>query len=91
MKDLRTLLFNSEQTMFIIEDDYGIRHEAWHRTHDFKGFRQRYDRLLDHLSGSEVRYGKIMEADCFVMDANAVRSKGSAVLREDPFAFVERI
>lgn len=84
-------LFNSEQTMFIIEDDGGIRHQAWHRTHDFKGFRQRYDRLLDHLSGSEVRYGKIMEADCFVMDANAVRSKGSAVLREDPFAFVERI
>ncbi|MFA6736773.1 MAG: AAC(3) family N-acetyltransferase [Saccharofermentanales bacterium] len=84
-------LFSREQTLFTIEDSDGIRYEAWHRTHDFKGFRQRYDRISDYLNGSEVRYGKIMEADCCVMDAEALWSRGSAVLREDPYAFVERI
>jgi len=50
---------------------------------------QRYDRIIGLLDDSEVSSGKILEADCFLMDAKAVWKKGYDKLSEDPFWFVD--
>ena len=51
--------------------------------------RQHYDRITDLLSGDEVAYGKVLEADCCLMDAAAVWNKGRAAMLRDPLYFVE--
>jgi aminoglycoside 3-N-acetyltransferase len=58
--------------------------------HGFAGYIQRYDRLLDLLKPEDYHQGNILEAEVFVLDCNAFWDIGSAVLRQDPFYFVER-
>lgn len=60
-------------------------------THDFAQVAQRYDRILELLSADAYRTGKVLAADCTVLDAQAVWEAGLRALRDDPFYFVDRI
>ena len=63
-----------------------LRH---HFTRDNIVYNQRYARILNLLEGDEVRYGKVLDADCVLMHAPTVWKKGKAALEKDPFYFVE--
>lgn len=59
------------------------------RRHNFKGYRQRYDRLCALLKDDEIRRGKVLEADCTLLNIPAIWREGLAALQKDPFFFVE--
>lgn len=59
--------------------------------HDFKGYEQRYDRILDVLDESDYRVGHVLNATCYVLDADAVFKKALMKYREDPHYFVDEI
>jgi len=52
-------------------------------------YRQCYGRVIPLLEGEEVRHGKVLDADCWLLDAAAVWQKGHDKLLEDPYYFVE--
>lgn len=61
------------------------------RTHDFRGFVQRYDRIATLLQeGREIRRGRILAADASLIAADALWNRGEKALRSDPFYFVQR-
>ncbi len=61
------------------------------RHHGFQGYRQRYDRLEPLLDqGSELRTGKVLEAQVHLIEARPMWDKALAAYRRDPLHFVER-
>lgn len=52
---------------------------------------QKYDRILNLLTEGECTRGKVLQADCYLMDAKAVWKKGVAKLQQDPYYFVDRM
>lgn len=58
--------------------------------HGFADYIQRYDRLLDVLSPEDYRFGKVLEAEVFLLDCRAFWEKAEEVLRQNPFYFVDR-
>lgn len=57
---------------------------------DGKYCEQKYSRILPLLADDEVRYGKVLGADCVLMSSAAVWLRGREKLMEDPFYFVDR-
>lgn len=52
-------------------------------------YEQRYSRIIGLLEGDECARGKVLDADCVVMDAAAVWKKGHEKMLEKPYFFVE--
>ena len=80
-----------DEVAFQIVDREGAEQTYRGRTHDFAGFRQRYDRVAPLLDDSTRRHGPVLAATADLLDAAAVWNRGTAALREDPFYFVERV
>jgi aminoglycoside 3-N-acetyltransferase len=62
------------------------------RRHNFAGWAQRYDRLAGVMGsgpGSGLRTGKVLQADCHLVEAALMWPAALAVLRRDPLFFVE--
>lgn len=61
-----------------------------YRPHNFNGWAQRYDRLgaLDELA---IRQGKVLAANCHLLEADAMWAVAEKHLRADGHAFVERV
>ena len=51
--------------------------------------KQRYERVAELLEGDEIKRGKVLDAECCLMDAAAVWNKGRAAMLRDPLYFVE--
>ena len=51
--------------------------------------RQRYDRVTELLKDGEISRGRVLDADCCLMDAAAVWREGRAAMLRDPLYFVE--
>ncbi len=50
---------------------------------------QRYDRIIDLLDENELSKGKVLDAECYLMDAKAVWEKGNRMLMQDLMYFVD--
>lgn len=50
---------------------------------------QRYDRLVPLLSEEELTKGRILEAEAYLMDSNAIWEKGAMAIDRDPMYFVD--
>ena len=83
-------LYNGD-VAFTIEDTDGKTKQYNHTTHGFKGWEQRYDRIENILNDHELIKGKVLEADCYLMNAKALWTKAFEKLKEDPLYFVERV
>jgi aminoglycoside 3-N-acetyltransferase len=59
-------------------------------SHDFSAVEQRYDRILDVLGESDYAFGKVLNADCCVLDAKAVWEKALLKYKENPMYFVDK-
>ncbi len=64
-----------------------IRHDFTKQNGDI--YYQRYSRVLPLLTESEASYGKVLEADCALLSAEAVLDRGFDKLLDDPFYFVD--
>lgn len=88
------LLDRSERVRYILRaaDGREIERLSWPHNFDYgdgRHYEQRYSRILSLLSGDEVHCGKVLDADCVLMRAEAVWKKGREKLMEDPFYFVD--
>lgn len=77
---------------YTLTDADGHIQEKWMRPHYFKGFEQRYDRMLPLLKQEEeIKIRKVMSATIYLIDAKALWEKAYQKLQEDPLFFVDRI
>jgi aminoglycoside 3-N-acetyltransferase len=56
--------------------------------HGFKGWTQRYDRLAEVMTRG-LRRGKVLQADCHLVEAAEMWPAALEKLRADPLFFVE--
>ena len=63
--------------------------------HDFHKkdcyYEQKYARIIDILSEDDYTFGKVLNADCYLMSSKAVWEKGVQKLKENPYFFVNRV
>ncbi len=58
------------------------------RRHNFAGWDQRYDRL-EQVMGDGLRAGRVLQADCHLVESAQMWPAALAALRRDPLFFVE--
>jgi aminoglycoside 3-N-acetyltransferase len=59
-------------------------------SHGFGDVEQRYDKILDVLAETDYAFGKVLNGDCYVLDAQAVWEKALKKLKEDLMYFVDK-
>lgn len=76
---------------YTLVDKDGKIHKMKCKAHGFADVIQRYDRIESLISDTsgEIAYGKILGAECVLMNAKAVWEKATAKLREDQYYFVD--
>ena len=70
----------------ILED--GSTVEKNYEFHNFANTGQRYQRLVDHM---HIDTGKVLEADCHLIDAKTMWKVVYEAMQKDPLCFVEKI
>ena len=70
-----------------VEDKDGNSEEISCYMHNFKGIIQRYDRVSECF---DVKSGKVLNADAFIIDANGLWDAAGKKLLNDPWFFVDR-
>lgn len=75
---------------YTLYDRDGKEHKMLCKAHGFENVTQRYDRIEELLEGGEIKRGKILGADCVLMDASAVWEKGEKALRNNQHHFIDR-
>jgi aminoglycoside 3-N-acetyltransferase len=79
-------VLTQDQTRFEIIHADGQEEEAWHTTHDFAHKVQRYERVEGLLA---ITKGKVLKADAYVINANALWEAASVVIKNNPLYFVD--
>ncbi len=82
-------LFNGD-VIFTVEDTGGKIKQYKHTTHGFKGWEQHYDRVENILNDHELKKGKVLVADCYLMDAVALWANAFEKLKENPLYFIDK-
>lgn len=79
--------------IYTVTDADGRTSQVTHLRHGFnfadRYYDQKYARIIDLLDETEVRTGKVLDAECVLMDARAVWKKGHEALLKNPLHFVE--
>lgn len=92
--DVPYVFDRSRQTEFILKDGSFELHRKF-LCHDFvkkdHWLKQRYGRIIELLPKKSRSFGKVLQADCVLLDAAAVWRFGIKKMEEDPYYFVERI
>ncbi len=88
-------LFDYEKPIeYILQDGSNeIRQNATHHSFHKNGFyyEQKYSRIFDLLDETEYKFGKVLDADCYLLSAESVWRKGYEALKENPLYFVDKI
>ena len=79
-----------ERTRYVIEDEKGAVTERYMIGHDFAGWKQEYQKIKDILCYPDINAGKVGQADCFLIDAAALKEVALKKFREDIFYFVSK-
>ena len=82
-------LFGEMETYEAILED-GSKMEFHCRRHDFKGYRQRYDRIARLLDPGELRSGRVLSAEVQILECQPMWERGVAAMERDPYFFVEK-
>ena len=86
-------LYEKEPIEYTMIDESGNIHKQIAKRHNFVlngiNYLQRYNKLTELLTDKEKKHGKLLEADCWCLSAEAIRRRGKEKLIEEPFFFVE--
>ena len=80
-------LMKPERTTFTLIDENGNEIVKAYECHNFKGVLQRYARVANLM---EVQSGKVLEADCYLIDAKKMWEVAPPVLAEHEEYFIDR-
>lgn len=64
---------------------------AKYKKHDFKEVIQRYERLENILTDRDMIKGKVLQADCYLIEASEMWKKASQLMKKDLYYFVDKI
>lgn len=86
-------LFYPASVTYTCVDENGQTCQMNVRRHNFtdrgREVVQRYDRLSELMTGNTLLYGKLLKADCFLLEARAMWDTAEAALRQNPLYFVD--
>jgi aminoglycoside 3-N-acetyltransferase len=74
---------------YSIIEGHGMPITKKYITHDFKGYTQRYDRILGDLEWPYLIRGTIGNAEAYLIDCKELYIRALDRLRKDPFFFVD--
>jgi aminoglycoside 3-N-acetyltransferase len=80
-----------EPVTYTIRSADGSESRMTVRSHNFKGYAQRYDRLADLLFPPALASGQVLQASCFLFETSAMWPAALKALQADPLYFVESI
>jgi len=63
-------------------------HLKYHFHRDDVDYEQKYSRMVDLLPPDKITHGRILDAQCVLMDAAAVWQTGVETMKRDPYYFV---
>jgi aminoglycoside 3-N-acetyltransferase len=80
----------SEEVLFEVKLANGELTKMKVLSHDFEGWVQRYDRISLIMSSPELKKGKILEAESFLVDTVPMWEKAHGMLKKNPLYFIDR-
>jgi aminoglycoside 3-N-acetyltransferase len=78
-----------ESMDYTVIDEERQSHAVKIHMHDFRHHEQRYDRVAKVLAPPSLRTGKILKAQCHLIDAVMLHEKVLETLKKEPFFFVD--
>jgi aminoglycoside 3-N-acetyltransferase len=60
-----------------------------YKPHNFRGWEQRYERV-EQIMVNGLRRGRVLNAECYLMEAKSLWESALTVLRQDPLHFVSK-
>jgi len=81
-------VLNKKMTQYTLKKADGSAIKKYYYTHNFKGWEQEYPRIKEILSYPDIRTGKILSADCTVINSEKLKTAAMERLSEDIYAFV---
>lgn len=81
-------LYKKELTEFTLYDKDGNKIVKKYKCHNFSNIGQRYDRLLNVM---DIKSGKVLNADCYLIPALQMWETAKKHLQENEEYFVERL
>lgn len=82
-------LFSSKPKIYTLIDAEGHTFKKSYRTHGFRNFEQRYDRVAEILPPPDLRVGFVGKATSHLIDAAALKGRALEKLRGDLHFFVD--
>lgn len=79
-------LMRKERTVYTLIDKTGEKSEKSYETHNFLNTVQRYDRLADVM---EITSGRVLEAQCHLIDAETMWKRANEQYKRDAHYFVD--
>jgi len=79
------------EIQYKMELENGDVYQKKYVTHNFKGFQQRYDRVLNILSSDDYSFGKVLTAGTYLIKAIPLWEKSQKKLSDNPLYFVDRM
>lgn len=76
---------------YAIRDHQRAAFQKEYRTHNFKGYEQRYDKVMELDTGSFLRKGQALQAITYVLDAPNLKRAVLNKMKSDVCFFVEEI
>lgn len=83
-------LFGGSLTYHLI-DWNGHGQDRTYLVHGFMDYRQRYDRIADHLTAPDLVKGSVLQATAHLIDVPALWNAALAAYREAPLTFVDTL
>jgi aminoglycoside 3-N-acetyltransferase len=83
-------LFNGEVTYRLVDRD-GKAVNKRYRDHNFYGYAQCYERVKRVMVEPELRCGRVLQAEVYVIEASALWVAAEVRLRENPLFFVDKV
>ncbi len=83
-------ILSPDQRIYTCIDHNGKAHQKAYFYHYISqnGFRQRYDRLEELM---DMQTGKVLLADCHLIDSHTMWKVGEAKIKETPYYFVDKL
>lgn len=79
------------EIQYKLETENGDEYQKKYIPHNFKGFQQRYDRVLNILSRDDYSFGKVLTAGTYLIKTIPLWEKSHKKLSDNPLYFVDRI
>ena len=80
-----------EEIEYSLENENGEVFQKKYIPHNFKGFQQRYERVVNLLSNEDYTFGKVLNGDAYVIEAIPLWGKAHKKLKDDSLYFVDKI